>query len=159
MLSQTLLPKSTLKDCSKEVKITYDLELAAQQIDFTWSSTDQILENIKSEVIEIKEAMATKPNDVAHIQDEIGDLYMAVINLCYYLNYNPKDILNHANKKFAERLNQLMVIMKDHNLNDLKKLTSDEKLTLWQKAKDLSAGAAGEDRTLGLTLTKGVLYH
>jgi ATP diphosphatase len=67
------------------------------------------------------------------IQDELGDLLFAVVNLSRHLNIEPEAALREANRKFERRFR---VIEKTPGFADM---SLDEKEELWAAAKKTQA--------------------
>lgn len=71
------------------------------KVGFEWENVRGVLDKIKEEIYEIEEVF--KENDKEKIQDELGDLFFSLINLCNFLEYNSSEILERTNKKFEKR--------------------------------------------------------
>lgn len=68
---------------------------------FDWPGVDPVFAKVYEEVAEIKEAY--KNGDQHHIEEEIGDLLLVVVNLSRHLNVNAEIALKSATKKFSRR--------------------------------------------------------
>ena len=134
-----------LQGCSVQTQMTSTLEHMAKEVGFTWDHVDNIINNIRAEIEEVHQVIRYENSDSVRLQDEIGDLYMAVLCLCIYLHLNPETVLKHANDKFYKRFKHMKYYMLENNIDDLKKFSMLHKLELWQKAKKAADGAAGED--------------
>ena len=77
----------------------------AASVGFDWEHPGQVLEKIHEELDELIEAEAE--GDQADIEEEVGDLLLAVTNLSRHLKVNPEEALRKANNKFSERFNRL----------------------------------------------------
>ena len=58
---------------------------------------------MSEELEEVEQAAATAPADQAHIEEEIGDLLFAAVNLARQLGVEPEAALRAANSKFTRR--------------------------------------------------------
>ena len=59
-------------------------------------------------------AQALAEGDSNHIQEEIGDVFYSLVNLCYALNCPAEDILHQSCKKIIHRLAKMEELaMKD----------------------------------------------
>lgn len=134
-----------LQTGSIQIQRTYTLEHMARDIGFTWDHINNIINNIRAETEEVYQVIEHEDSNPERLQDEIGDLYMAILCLCFYLDYNPETILEQANNKFYKRFETMKRYMLKNGINDLTAFTTSQKLELWQKAKQSIAGAAGED--------------
>ncbi|MCP4000400.1 MAG: nucleoside triphosphate pyrophosphohydrolase [Gammaproteobacteria bacterium] len=87
----------------------------AASVGFDWENPGQVLEKVHEELDELIEA--DEQGDQAHIEEELGDLLLAVTNLARHLKVNPEQALRNANRKFTERFNKLEASL---NANDEK---------------------------------------
>jgi uncharacterized protein YabN with tetrapyrrole methylase and pyrophosphatase domain len=115
------------------------LEEEASQFGFKWQSADQIMNQIFSEIKEIKEHLGqetSKENQTA-LQEEIGDLLHAVFSLCVFSKLNPRVTLGQSLTKFERRLRAVKLIAEERELINLEGLSTDELMHIWDKAKEL----------------------
>ncbi len=108
-------------------------EKAALQFGFYWENIDQILEQIKSECLEVKEAFLKK--DPAHLKEEVGDLINATISLSIFLGLDPENTLQNNVEKFQKRYDKLVQLVEQDGLKSLKDQPVDVLLSYWNKAK------------------------
>jgi MazG family protein len=83
----------------------------AASVGFDWDNPGQVLEKIHEELDEL--ADAEEAGDQAAIEEELGDLLLAVTNLARHLHVNPEQALRNANRKFTGRFNKLEKKLKD----------------------------------------------
>jgi len=117
-------PESILGDVPKSLPAaleTYQLTRRAARVGFDWDDLRGIFEKIdeeKSEIVEsldqlAKRAAETKshadpntkpaPPDLAHLEEEVGDLLFAAVNVARFVGTDPEIALKHANRKFLRR--------------------------------------------------------
>lgn len=113
------------------------LEHSADAFGFRWETTNQIMDQIHSECIEINEHLN---NGLAHanqaeLQEEIGDLLHAVFSLIVFCKLNPTDTLEKTLEKFERRLNAVKKLTQDRGLTDLNGHSFDELMHIWRQAK------------------------
>lgn len=96
---------------------------------FEWSNEDSLYKCIASEFEEFKEAK--KEQDKAHMEEELGDIFFAIVNLARWNNIDAEQALLKANKKFMTRFRK-MEELAEKPLNDY---SFEEYDKLWQKAK------------------------
>ena len=85
----------------------------AAKVGFDWESSDQVFEKIDEEVAELKAEIET--NDKERIENEIGDLLFAVVNLARKLDVKPETALKITNRKFRRRFAYIERSLKDQN--------------------------------------------
>jgi len=78
------------------------LQRRAARVGFDWPKAVDVLVKIDEELSEIKQEMSIE-RDAARMQDEIGDLLFACVNLARHLEVDPEAALRHANAKFERR--------------------------------------------------------
>lgn len=78
-----------------------DLQKAAGAVGFDWNDIRAVLDKIVEESREVSEAVAS--GDVAHVEDEIGDLFFVMVNLARHAGVDPETALRGANAKFERR--------------------------------------------------------
>ena len=70
----------------------------AKKLDLTYANYQEALQDLLSEVEELKEAQ----NDEDR-KSEIGDILFSVVNICRYLEADPEIQLNKSTQRFIER--------------------------------------------------------
>lgn len=98
---------------------------------FNYVSANELLDQIKSEIDEIEEALSR--HDKIHTGKEIGDLLFAVLELCTSRGFNPEECLEGSLIRFKERFQLMKTFLKPGKT--LRQLTREEQLKLWEKAK------------------------
>ena len=78
------------------------LQRRAARVGFDWSEATQILDKIIEEIAELKQEMADGTGQ-ERVEDELGDLLFAVVNLGRYLEVDAETALRHASAKFERR--------------------------------------------------------
>lgn len=86
----------------------YKLQKKAAKAGFDWPHLDGVWEKIHEEEEEVRAAMAQynqapSPEQQGQLEEELGDLLFAVVNLCRYVKVDPSVALQRANIKFTER--------------------------------------------------------
>lgn len=109
------------------------LEHEAADFGFKWETSDQIIEQIKSEVAEIN--VHLKDGDRNKLQDEIGDLLHAAFSLCVFNQFNPEETLSNSIEKFERRFRLVKQLAEDKGLNNLHGLSFQELMDFWNQAK------------------------
>jgi len=78
------------------------LQKRASRVGFDWPETHHIFDKIAEEIAELKAEISSgaKPE---RIEDELGDLFFAVVNLARRLKADPEQSLRQACRKFERR--------------------------------------------------------
>ncbi len=111
----------------------YEVQLKAAEVGFDWDNIEDVIKKIDEEILELKEVLNEKKLD--KIEDELGDLLFAVVNLSRFKKINPEIALLRTINKFKNRFKYIeeMVEKEDENINEV----SLEKLdSYWDQAKE-----------------------
>nr|WP_298378131.1 nucleoside triphosphate pyrophosphohydrolase [uncultured Halomonas sp.] len=73
----------------------------AARVGFDWPDTRGVIAKIREELDEVEEALDA--GDEVHVQEEIGDLMFAVVNLARQRKIDPEQALRATNGKFERR--------------------------------------------------------
>ncbi len=113
---------------------TEKLQKKAAKAGFDWQNTSGIMDKISEELQEIRAAAEAKNEDA--VDEELGDLLFAVINLIRFRNrLDTTEILRRANRKFITRFNNMEKAMLDSGIN-LNDASSDVMNEYWEKVKN-----------------------
>jgi MazG family protein len=117
----------------------------AARIGFDWDDVEGIFEKIREESAELRHALGTK--DQVKVEEEIGDLLFAAVNLARFVHVDPEIALKKANAKFARRFRAMEQIVRNSGCT-LESVSRPEMEALWEAAKRneelTSAGVADE---------------
>ena len=80
--------------------------------------------------------LAQTPINQESIEEEVGDLLFATVNLARHLKIKPEICLQKANKKFERRFKQVETLI-NQNKGALIDATIDEMEQAWQQVKQL----------------------
>lgn len=111
---------------------SYKVQKKAADIGFDWNDISGAIEKVKEEFNEVMEEY--KRGDVVRIEEELGDLLFAVVNVSRFLNINPEIALNKATSKFIQRF-EYMELKSEKLGKNLKNMTLEEMEELWVMAK------------------------
>ena len=101
----------------------------AVSVGFEWQNEQQIYDCVKSEFEEFKEAK--QEGDKAHMEEEMGDIFFAVVNLARWNKIDAEQALLKANKKFEKRFRK----MEELAVKPLNDYSFEEFDALWKQAK------------------------
>jgi ATP diphosphatase len=77
------------------------LQKRAARVGFDWPTTDEVLDKLREEVIELVEARDTLTE--VEVAEEMGDLLFVMANLARHMGVDPEAALRGANAKFTRR--------------------------------------------------------
>jgi len=77
----------------------------AARVNFDWTELGGVMAKVEEELRETKEAIQSQQHE--RIEDEIGDLLFAVVNLARKCKIDAESALQSATNKFVARFNQL----------------------------------------------------
>lgn len=109
------------------------LQEKAAEVNFDWSDAGGIVAKIKEETSEVEAALSDNDDDA--VDEELGDLLFAVINLIRYRKRSrSEDLLRRANGKFEQRFRIMEKEAENAGLQ-LADLSVEQLDALWEKAK------------------------
>jgi MazG family protein len=114
------------------------LQGRAARVGFDWPDPPPILDKIEEEIGELRAAMADGGAPAA-IEDELGDLLFAVVNLARRLTVDPAQALRGACRKFDRRFRRIEALLAEAGTTPAA-ASLDEMEALWQKAKTEEPG-------------------
>ena len=104
----------------------------AGSVGFDWPSANEVIAKIKEETAEVEEAIASGSQDA--MEDELGDLMFAVVNLGRKLGLDADAALRRTNAKFERRFGGVLSRLADRGLlpeqSDLAEMDA-----LWEEVK------------------------
>lgn len=105
----------------------------ASRAGFDWESVQYAFPKINEEADELKDAIAN--GTLADMEEELGDLLFAVVNVSRFLKIDAEYALSKATDKFIKRFSRVedAVLKSGKNMKDLSLLELDE---LWDKLKN-----------------------
>ena len=101
----------------------------AARVGFDWPQVDGVLDKIKEEIDEIKDAETN-----FELASEIGDLFFVLVNFARWKKVDAESALHGTNRKFKERFAYVEQGAKQQQ-RSISELTLDEMESLWQEAK------------------------
>ena len=96
--------KGTLDDIPKALPAlsrSQKLQKRAARVGFDWSELDAVREKVDEELGELAEAVSE--GDSAAIESEVGDIFLAMVNLARHLGVDAEAALRKANSRFEGR--------------------------------------------------------
>jgi MazG family protein len=93
----------------------FRLQDRAAGVGFDWPDVDGPIAKIEEELVEVRDELAQQAPH-ARVEDEIGDLLFAVVNVARKAGVHPALALDKANLKFARRFGEVERIAKERGL-------------------------------------------
>ncbi|PKF51663.1 nucleoside triphosphate pyrophosphohydrolase [Enterovibrio nigricans] len=110
------------------------LQKRCSRVGFDWDSVGPVAEKVQEELHEVMEETLMVDVNQHRVDEEIGDLLFAVVNLARHVGTNPETALRKANLKFESRFRQIETKLRD-NGKKLQETQQFELEMLWQQVK------------------------
>lgn len=107
------------------------------KIGFQWEDVSGILDKVREEYYEVKEAISEGTGNEEHLEEELGDLLFTCTNLCRYLGYDAEDTLQKAGDKFIRRFEKMEETAHNRNM-EFETLGPEGLDKLWNEVKENS---------------------
>lgn len=101
----------------------------AARVGFDWPTVDGALEKFQEEVEELSRAQ-----NAEEAQEEMGDVFFALVNIARLKNIEPELALQGSNNKFSRRIEYMEDRLKERG-QEFKQLNLEELDQLWEEAK------------------------
>lgn len=108
------------------------LQQKASYVGFDWEKVEEVWDKIHEEIGELKEAQAAGRKE--HLEEEIGDVLFAIVNLARFLDISAEDALRKTNKKFVRRFQQVEEELKKRG-KKVEESTLEEMDSIWNAIK------------------------
>jgi len=82
------------------------LQRRAARVGFDWPEAAPVLDKVREEIAEIETEMAAC-GDAERLDEEVGDLLFAAVNLARHLKVDAEGALRRANRKFERRFRRM----------------------------------------------------
>lgn len=126
---------SALEGVPKELPAllrAHRLQDKTSRVGFDWKETGEVFTKVEEELAELKAAARTA--NPQRIEEELGDLLFALVNLSRFLQVNPEDALRKAIARFIARFHYMEEAMAERG-KDLAEASLEEMDALWEEAK------------------------
>jgi len=110
------------------------LQRRAARVGFDWPAVAPVFDKIEEEIAELRKAMNENAD---RIEDELGDLLFAVVNLARKLEHDPEQALRRACRKFERRFRRVEALLaEDGKLPGSASLDEMEAKWGWAKSEE-----------------------
>ncbi|PIW69086.1 MAG: nucleoside triphosphate pyrophosphohydrolase [Ignavibacteriales bacterium CG12_big_fil_rev_8_21_14_0_65_30_8] len=110
------------------------LQEKASKVGFDWEEKEDIWKKVEEELYEMHEAEKEKSKE--ELEEEIGDVFFALINYVRFIGFNPEVALRKTNKKFINRFNYIEKRLKE-NGKKIGESNLEEMDFYWNESKKL----------------------
>ena len=107
------------------------LQKRAASVGFDWDDIQGPIAKVREELVEVEDALAQQ--DAHAVEEEVGDLLFAVVNITRYLKIDAEAALRAANRKFEQRFQY----MEQQSARPLAESSMDDMNRLWDEAKKI----------------------
>ncbi len=108
------------------------IQKKAGKVGFDWDAAEPVIAKVREELVEVEQAVTT--GNRGQVEDEIGDLLFAVVNLSRKLRIDPEVALRRATAKFADRFQSVESLARQRNLS-LSEMSLADLDLLWDEVK------------------------
>ena len=125
----------------------FQIQARASRVGFDWpqnrEGVHQVMDKVREEIGELTEAYGARQDESGagehdaarrHLEDEMGDVLFALVNLARFLKVNPEDTLRRATDRFADRFH-FVEAEAARTGRTLQSMTLAEMDVLWEEAK------------------------
>lgn len=110
----------------------YRVQQKAATVGFDWKDVKPVWDKIAEETTELKEEI--KKGDTERMEEELGDLLFAIVNLSRFIKTNPEEALRKAIDKFSDRFQQVESTIQNQG-KDIRECTLEEMDAIWNRIK------------------------
>lgn len=100
---------------------------------FDYPAADDAMKDLESEILELREAIAE--GDSAHVDEELGDLLFAAVNVSRFVHTDAEESLGRACDKFIQRFAVVEKLARERGLS-MNEQPLEELDKLWREAKE-----------------------
>ena len=104
----------------------------AAALGFDWDCAADVLDKLAEEIDEIRNAMVE--NDAAHVREEVGDLFFALVNFNRKMHIDSDSAFEAGVAKFERRFQALENIVSQSG-RQITELSMQELEAVWQRVK------------------------
>ena len=127
--------RSVLDGVPKELPsllMAHRLQDKAARVGFDWEHIDHVFAKVEEEMDEFREAFSDK--NAEEMENELGDLLFALVNIARFIEVNPEDALRKTISRFIKRFHYIEEEIARQG-RELKNVSLEEMDKLWDEAK------------------------
>jgi MazG family protein len=111
----------------------HKLQKRAQDVGFDWPDVSGAFAKTREEIAEVEAALQTGDRD--HLEEELGDLLFALVNIVRLLGFKAEHSMRHANDKFERRFRRMEQVLAAQGHRDLQHLELHVMEAAWEAVK------------------------
>lgn len=111
----------------------HKLQKRAADVGFDWPDARGALDKTREEIDEVEEALVA--GDLEHLEEELGDLLFALVNIVRLLGFKAEQTLRQGNNKFERRFRAMEQWLAERGHSDLNRLSLEQYETAWEAVK------------------------
>jgi tetrapyrrole methylase family protein/MazG family protein len=108
---------------------SYKIQKVAAEVGFDWPDINGAISKIHEELEELLKEYENYDHD--KVEEELGDLFFAIVNFSRFLKINPDVALNRTVNKFIKRFKYI----EDNSSKSLEDMTLEDMDKLWEESK------------------------
>ncbi|OOR99265.1 nucleoside triphosphate pyrophosphohydrolase [Haemophilus paracuniculus] len=112
------------------------LQNRCAKVGFDWKNPQDVLAKVEEELAEVKAEMADFPQGASQLEEELGDLMFATVNLCRHYKIDAETSLRNANLKFEKRFRKVEQAVRSQG-KKVKDCTLAELDAVWEQIKNV----------------------
>jgi MazG family protein len=112
----------------------FEIGKKASRVKFDWSQPEQVMEQLRSEMAELEEAVTQNGFASKQVRDEISDMFFTLVQLCRHLHHDAETVALDGNRKFTRRFGKMEKLAADQG-REIKSLSQAELSELWKQVK------------------------
>lgn len=97
------MPERKAMPKQSELERSRGIQQKCADIGFDWPEVGPVIAKVNEELDEVQEAIDNPQKTHKDIEEELGDLLFACVNLCRHLDVSPEQAISQANTKFIKR--------------------------------------------------------
>lgn len=112
------------------------LQKRCAKVGFDWQDPQDVLAKVEEELTEVKAEIVDFPQRASQLEEELGDLMFATVNLCRHYKIDAETSLRNANLKFEKRFRKVEQAVRSQGKN-VKDCPLAELDAIWDQIKNV----------------------
>lgn len=112
----------------------HKIQKACAKVGFDWDTIEPVVDKVSEEIHEVLEELNRPEINAEQVEEEVGDLLFAAVNLARHANVNAETALRKANRKFEKRFRMIECKLSQQG-NSVETASLEEMENLWREVK------------------------